>query len=79
MITRQEFEEFLNNNLKPEKNEENGKIIQTILDSMFNDSNPSLDTNNMLQILKKGVDFHKPYGNDSLFMTNTHSKFLRSN
>ena len=76
MVTKQEFQEFLNKNLKPEKHEENGKIIQTILSSLFNDSTPSLETNKILQILKNGIDFHKPYGNDSIFMTNTKSKFL---
>ena len=76
MVTKQEFQEFLNKNLKPEKHKENGKIIQTILSSLFNDSTPSLETNKILQILKNGIDFHKPYGNDSIFMTNTKSKFL---
>ena len=76
MVTTKEFEEFLNKNLKPEKHEDNRQIIQTILSSVFNDSTPSIDTNSFLQILKNGMDFHKPYGNNTVFMTNTKSKLL---
>ena len=76
MVTKHELEVFLNKNLRPEKNKENGKIIKRILRSMFNSSTPSLDTDTILQMLRKGIEFEEPYNENSIFMKNTKSKML---
>ena len=76
MVTKHELEVFLNKNLRPEKNKENGKIIKRVLRSMFNSSTPSLDTDTILRMLRKGIEFEKPYDENSIFMKNTKSKMV---
>ena len=76
MVNKHELEEFLNQNLKSKKNKEHGKIIKMILKSMFNSSIPSLGTDTIFQRLRKGIDFQKPYDDNSIFMKNTKSKML---
>ena len=76
MVTKYELEEFLNKNLKPNKNKGNRKIIKTILDNMFDGSKSSIDTKDLFQKLEKGIDFKKPYGNNTIFIKNTKSKLL---
>ena len=76
MVTKHELEVFLNKNLRPEKNKESGKIIKRVLRSMFNSSTPSLDTDTILQMLRKGIEFEEPYNENSIFMKNTKSKMV---
>ena len=76
MVTKYELEEFLNKNLKPNKNKGNRKIIKTILDNMFDGSKSSIDTKDLFQKLEKGIDFKKPYGNNTIFINNTKSMLL---
>ena len=76
MVTKYELEEFLNKNLKPNKNKGNRKIIQTILNSMFDGSKSSINTKDLFQKLEKGIDFKKPYGNNTIFIKNTKSKLI---
>ena len=75
VVTKKEMETFLGKNLKPGKNNENGKIIRTILHFFYNNEpDNEIDTNKVLSLLKNGISIQKPYDNNSAFMKNTLSK-----
>ena len=75
MVTKKEMETFLSKNLKPNKDKDNGKIIETILYFLYNNEpDDEIGKKKLHSMLKNGITIQKPYNDNSAFMKNTLSK-----